>query len=81
MRELYPSWSRDSKQIIFTTWNDNDLGAIHSIDVASKKITTHTKNPGHYKNGQPILAYMCKPQTQMRPYMLANLARWPDDCL
>ena len=49
MRELYPSWSRDSKQIIFTTWNDNDLGAIHSIDVASKKITTHTKNPGHYK--------------------------------
>ena len=49
MRELYPSWSRDSKKIIFTTWNDTDLGAIHSIDVASKKITTHTKNPGHYK--------------------------------
>ena len=49
MRELYPSWSRDSKSIIFTTWNDNDLGAIHSINVASKKVTTHTKNPGHYK--------------------------------
>jgi len=49
MRELYPSWSRDSKRIIFTTWNDTDLGAIHSIDVATKKITTHTKNPGHYK--------------------------------
>ena len=49
MRELYPSWSRDSKQIVFTTWNDTDLAAIHSIDVASKKITTHTKNPGHYK--------------------------------
>lgn len=49
MRELYPSWSRDSKRVIFTTWNDNDLGAIHSMDVASKKITTHTKNPGHYK--------------------------------
>ena len=48
-RELYPSWSRDSKRIIFTTWNDTDLGAIHSIDLASKKITTHTKNPGHYK--------------------------------
>jgi len=49
LRELYPNWSRDSKRIIFTTWNDNDLGAIHSMDVASKKITTHTKNPGHYK--------------------------------
>ena len=49
MRELYPSWSRDSKSIIFTTWNDTDLGAIHSINVASKKVTTHTKNPGHYK--------------------------------
>ena len=49
MRELYPSWSRDSKQIVFTTWNDTDLAAIHSIDVSSKKITTHTKNPGHYK--------------------------------
>jgi len=49
VRELYPSWSRDSKSIIFTTWSDSDLGAIHSINVASKTITTHTKNPGHYK--------------------------------
>ena len=49
MRELYPSWSRDSKRIIFTTWNDTDLGAIHSIDIASKKITTHSQKPGHYK--------------------------------
>jgi len=49
VRELYPSWSSDSKSIIFTTWSDKDLGAIHSIDVASKKITTHTENPGHYK--------------------------------
>ena len=49
LRELYPSWSRDSKSIIFTTWSDSSLGAIHSINVASKAITTHTKNPGHYK--------------------------------
>jgi len=49
MRELHPSWSRDSKKIVFATWNDADLGAIHSIDVASKKITTHTQNPGHYR--------------------------------
>ena len=49
MRELHPSWSRDSKKIVFATWNDADFGAIHSIDVASKKITTHTQNPGHYR--------------------------------
>lgn len=49
LRELYPAWSRDSKSIIFTTWDDSDLGAVHSIDLASKKITTHTENPGHYK--------------------------------
>jgi len=49
VRELYPSWSRDSNSILFTTWSDSDLGAIHSIDVTSKTITTHTKNPGHYK--------------------------------
>ena len=49
IRELYPSWSRDSKSIIFTTWSDSDLSAIHSIDVTSKAITTHTEDPGHYK--------------------------------
>ena len=49
VRELYPSWSRDSKSIAFTTWSDTDLGAIHTIDIVSKKITTHTENPGHYK--------------------------------
>ena len=49
VRELYPSWSRDSKSIAFTTWSDTDLGAIHTIDIASKEITTHTENPGHYK--------------------------------
>ena len=49
VRELYPSWSRDSKSIIFTTWSDKDLSTIHSIDIVSKKITTYTENPGHYK--------------------------------
>ena len=52
VRELYPSWSRDSKTIAFTTWDDEDLGAIHTINVASGKITTHTETPGHYKRPQ-----------------------------
>jgi len=48
-RELYPAWSSDSQTIIFTTWTDDELGAVHSIDLNSRDITTHTKNPGHYK--------------------------------
>ena len=49
VRELYPSWSRDSKSIVFTTWDDAGLGAIHSIKVSSGKITPLTTKPGHYK--------------------------------
>ncbi|WP_427450484.1 amidohydrolase family protein [Litorimonas sp. WD9-15] len=49
VRELYPSWSRDGKSVAFTTWTDADLGAIHTINVATGKITTHTDKPGHYK--------------------------------
>ena len=49
LRELYPSWSRDGKSIVFTTWDDAELGAIHSINIASGTITTHTDTPGHYK--------------------------------
>jgi len=49
VRELYPNWSRDNKKIIFTTWTDDDLGAIHSMDLATKNITTHIDKPGHYK--------------------------------
>ncbi|MEP4051800.1 MAG: amidohydrolase family protein [Litorimonas sp.] len=52
LRELYPSWSRDSKTIVFTTWDDAELGAIHTIDVATGKITTLTETPGHYKRPQ-----------------------------
>ncbi len=52
LRELYPSWSRDSKTIAFATWDDADLGAIHTVNVASGKIKTHTKKPGHYKRPQ-----------------------------
>jgi len=48
MLELYPSWSRDGKHIIFTSWNDNDLGHIHSLNIKTRKVTTLSKNPGHY---------------------------------
>ena len=49
IRELNPSWSRDGKSVAFVTWDDEDLGAIHTIDIRSGKITTHTDEPGHYR--------------------------------
>jgi len=52
LRELYPSWSRDGKSIVFTTWDDAELGAIHSISVRFGRITTLTETPGHYKRPQ-----------------------------
>ena len=49
VRELNPSWSRDGKTVAFVTWDDEDLGAIHTINIRSGKITTHTDEPGHYR--------------------------------
>ena len=49
IRELHPSWSRDGRSVAFVTWDDEDLGAIHTIDVRSGKLTTHTDEPGHYR--------------------------------
>jgi imidazolonepropionase-like amidohydrolase/Tol biopolymer transport system component len=46
--ELWPSWSRDGKSIVFVRWTDAGLGEIHVIPAAggaSRKVTT---NPGHY---------------------------------
>ena len=48
MFELYPSWSRDGRRIVFTTWNDADLAAVHSVSVDGRGLKTHTKDPGHY---------------------------------
>ena len=54
MHELDPSFSRNGDAIVFTTWNDADLGAVHMMDVASSKITTITQMPGQYR--RPVLS-------------------------
>jgi len=50
VRELHPSWSRDGKDIIFTTWTDADLGQIHTYNVDSRKLETLDLAPGHYNS-------------------------------
>ncbi|HEY0681452.1 MAG TPA: amidohydrolase family protein [Steroidobacter sp.] len=46
--ELFPSWSRDGKQIVFVRWTDATLGEIHVVGAGGGKSRAVTKQPGHY---------------------------------
>lgn len=51
--ELYPRYSVDGKQIIYSTWHDKDLGTVRlaKLNGRSQQLT---KQPGHYVN--PVLS-------------------------
>ena len=46
--ELYPAWSRDGRQLLFTTWSDREQGSIRLIDIASRKEQLISSEPGKY---------------------------------
>jgi imidazolonepropionase-like amidohydrolase len=46
--ELYPSWSRDGKSIVYTTWNDDELGSIRVISAAGGEGRKVNKTPGRF---------------------------------
>ena len=46
--ELYPAFSPDGKSVVFTTWDDRDLGTVRTVDVASGRVRTVVGAPGHY---------------------------------
>lgn len=46
--ELYPQWSRDGKNIAFTTWNDQDQGTVQVISAKGGKPKQLTSEPGKY---------------------------------
>ncbi len=48
--ELFPSWSRDSKSIVYATWNDETLGSIRVAAAASGVSRVVTDKPGHYED-------------------------------
>jgi imidazolonepropionase-like amidohydrolase/Tol biopolymer transport system component len=56
--ELFPSFSRDGRSVVFSTWSDGELGdiRIHSLVPATGKESTRvvTKDPGHYL--EPVLS-------------------------
>ncbi|MEH0165553.1 amidohydrolase family protein [Roseateles microcysteis] len=46
--EFYPSFSRDSKELVFVTWNDEKLGSVRKLDIASGRETVLTTALGKY---------------------------------
>ncbi|MFN4092068.1 MAG: amidohydrolase family protein [Brevundimonas sp.] len=46
--ELYPSWSRDGRSIVYTTWDDQELGTVRVVPAAGGVGRAVTNRPGHY---------------------------------
>ena len=49
--EFYPSYSRDGRYLVYTTWHDEKLGSIRVAAVqpgASQEAWTVSEEPGHY---------------------------------
>ncbi|HKR65975.1 MAG TPA: amidohydrolase [Thermoanaerobaculia bacterium] len=46
--EFYPSWSRDGKWIVYTTWNDENAGTVRVVSAAGGEGRVVTEKPGHY---------------------------------
>ena len=46
--ELFPSWSRDGKTIVFVGWTDDGLGHIRTVGAGGGSPRDVTAQPGHY---------------------------------
>ncbi|GAB5487301.1 MAG: amidohydrolase family protein [Parasphingorhabdus sp.] len=51
-RELFPSWSRDGRSIVFVSWTDKGLGQIRTVGASGGSPRTVTNRPGHYARPQ-----------------------------
>jgi imidazolonepropionase-like amidohydrolase/Tol biopolymer transport system component len=46
--EFFPKFSRDGNSLVFTTWNDEKLGSVRSIDLRSGQETILSKEAGKF---------------------------------
>jgi Tol biopolymer transport system component len=45
---LDPAWSPNGEQIVYTAWDDRELGRVFTIDVRSGRAREIVADPGHY---------------------------------
>ena len=46
--EYFGSFSRDGGSVVFTTWDDRELGSVRVVDLTNGQERTVTQEPGHY---------------------------------
>ena len=46
--EFYPSFSRDGRSIVYTTWDDRELGTVRIAPARGGEGRVITRRPGHY---------------------------------
>ncbi|WDT85676.1 amidohydrolase family protein [Alteromonas sp. 009811495] len=84
--EFYPRFSNDGKSIVYTTWNDKDLGSVRVVSARGGKGKVISTQPGHYiepafsVDGEKVVfrkftgGYLLDPKYSMEPGIyVANL--------
>ncbi len=46
--EFYPEFSRDGKELVFVSWNDQTQGAVNLLNLRNGRVTKLTSEPGKY---------------------------------
>lgn len=47
--QLFPSWSRDGRRIVFVSWNDRRLGEVRTVSAEGRDMKVVTKEAGFYR--------------------------------
>ena len=46
--EFYPQFSRDGRELVYVSWNDQTQGAVNSLNLRNNRLTKLTSEPGKY---------------------------------